>query len=111
MRLLTNIVAASLLIACLVQPTPGTLSFLTGPESAFAGCHQPEHQSPAPQSSNHVCCETGHSNALLQEAFTLAIGCLPAWQAASGAKMVSSRVTLTSDIAFERRPSLVPLRI
>jgi hypothetical protein len=113
MQNVSRAVAALLLSTLAIVPLAAQVALLTAPHAKPAGCHQHEHPSPVPPSTNYSCCKAGHSTALLQEAFTLRIACLQILPLAHllPARVISNTINQHRDLSFDALRELIPLRI
>ena len=105
-------VAALLMLVFALASGLAALPFEAVAQFPASGCHHPDHQSPAPQSTDYSCCKNGHSTALLQSSCMVEIECLQS-DVVSLASPISSQSSSRTDLIFpsEGPPSFVPLRI
>jgi hypothetical protein len=114
MQFVSRTLALLLLTTLAVTPMAAQIVPLLTASPQPAGCHQHGSKTPAPRSTDHACCEAGHSTALLQESFSLRIASLEIAQVAFQTLPVVFSNSFSAecvDLPSGRSPALAPLRI
>jgi len=106
-------VAALLMLVFALASGLAALPFEVVAQFPASGCHHPDHQSPAPQSTDYSCCKNGHSTALLQSSCRVEIDCLQSDVVPVASPIFSGDSLRSTDLGlpYEGPPGVFPLRI